>query len=405
MTELATEPETGLDETGLDELAAVAGAVARDRAAGWERWAGLGWLSLLVPEERDGAGADERAAAVVARELGRACRREPYVAAGVLTTSCLAALPALPGSNGVDELLAEVMGGERLTVLAWQPENGAFEYTDPSAGTSANGRVPGGADAGTPNRGVSGGAVTGEPPVRARRDGDRIVLDGVACWIPTTDAATYVVAASETDGGGIDGLSLIRVDKDIPGTTVHSSEAADGTSYARLGLSGAVLPSAAVLARGEAARGALQRAVDTAALITAAELLGLIDRMLELTLEYLASRQQFGRPIGTFQVLQHRAVDMWVQQRLAEAALEGALRRVTAPNTGATMRAKAASSAKSRASSAALTVANEAVQLHGAIGFTDEYELGGYVNRAMVLAAWLGNARAHTRRHGRLVSR
>jgi alkylation response protein AidB-like acyl-CoA dehydrogenase len=95
---------------------------------------------------------------------------------------------------------------------------------------------------------------------------------------------------------------------------------------------------------------------------------------------------------------------MWVQQRLAEAALEGALRRVTAPGSDAVTRAIAASSAKSRASSAALTVGGDAVQLHGAIGFTDEYELGGYVNRAMVLAARLGNSRAHTSRHGRLVS-
>jgi alkylation response protein AidB-like acyl-CoA dehydrogenase len=150
---------------------------------------------------------------------------------------------------------------------------------------------------------------------------------------------------------------------------------------------------------------ALSRAIDTATLVAAAELLGLIDRMVELTVEYLGSRQQFGRPIGAFQVLQHRAVDMWVQQRLAEAALEGALRRVTAPGADPVTRAAAASSAKSRASSAALKVANEAVQLHGAIGFTEEYELGGYVNRAMVLAARLGNSRAHARRHGRLVSR
>jgi alkylation response protein AidB-like acyl-CoA dehydrogenase len=393
MTELATEPDTGLD--GLDELAAVAGAVARDRAADWARWADLGWLSLLVPEERDGAGADERAAAVVARELGRACRREPYVAAGVLTTSLLAGLPA---GGAVDELLAQVMAGERLTVLAWQPENGGFEYAGAGAGVGVSGG------------GVSGGPAFGGSPVRARRDGDRIVMDGVACWIPTTDAATYLVAAhhtEKTENGDDEGLMLVRVDRDTPGAAVHASKAADGTSYARLELSGAVLPAAAVLARGEAAGEAIKRAVDTAALITAAELLGLIDRMLELTLEYLASRHQFGRPIGTFQVLQHRAVDMWVQQQLAEAALEGALRRVTAAGqtADATTLALAASSAKSRASSAALKVGGEAVQLHGAIGFTDEYELGGYVNRAMVLAAWLGNARAHTRRHGRLAQR
>jgi alkylation response protein AidB-like acyl-CoA dehydrogenase len=271
------------------------------------------------------------------------------------------------------------MAGERLTVLAGQPENDGFDFAEDDSC---------------------------ELPVHARRDrvegGDRVILDGVACWIPTADAATYLVAAHA--GRDLDDLTLIRVDGDTPGLKVHHVKVADGTTYARLELSGAVLPADAVLASGGEARAALGRAVDTAALITAAELLGLIDRMLELTLEYLGGRQQFGRPIGTFQVLQHRAVDMWVQQRLAEAALEGALRRVTEAPEDATMRAKAASSAKSRASSAALKVAGEAVQLHGAIGFTDEYELGRYVNRAFVLAASLGNARAHTRRHGRLVA-
>jgi alkylation response protein AidB-like acyl-CoA dehydrogenase len=131
---------------------------------------------------------------------------------------------------------------------------------------------------------------------------------------------------------------------------------------------------------------------------TAAELVGLANRMLELTCAYLSDRTQFGKPIGTFQALQHKAVDMWLQVQLAEAALAEALAVRADPNHDPTAAVAAVSSAKARASAAASTVGKQAVQLHGAIGFTDEYELGHLVNRALVLAAWLGNAREHTRR-------
>jgi alkylation response protein AidB-like acyl-CoA dehydrogenase len=219
-------------------------------------------------------------------------------------------------------------------------------------------------------------------------------LTGTACWLPTADADAWLVAARTED----DGVALVRLDREVEGLTVHPARAADGSTQGRLELARA---RGTMLARDAGA--ALARAVETAALVTAAELLGGIDTMVALTCGYLVERKQFGRPIGTFQVLQHRAVDMWVQQQLAEAALDGALRRVTAADDPGTL-AIGASSAKSRASSAALKVANEAVQLHGAIGFTEEYELGRYVNRALVLAASLGNALAHIRRHGRLVA-
>jgi alkylation response protein AidB-like acyl-CoA dehydrogenase len=348
-----------LDEHG--ELRAVARDVARDPETGWKQWAELGWLSLLVAEERGGAGADERAAAAVARELGAAGRREPFVGAGVLTTALLAALPP---SDAVDELLGAVQAGETLAVPAWQPESGALD-------------APVSAELGYSDH------------LRSR-----VRLAGHLYWVPTAEADAWLVAARAADGA----TALVRVEKDAPGLTVQPVPNADGTSQAHLRL--ADTPGTLLAPDAEAA---LRAAVDTAALIAAAELLGGIDTMLGLTRRYLTERTQFGRAIGGFQVLQHRAVDMWVQRELAEAALDGALRRAVG-TTDPTTRARASSSAKSRASSAALAVAGDAVQLHGAIGFTEEYELGRYVNRAFVLAAALGNAREHITRHGRLVA-
>jgi alkylation response protein AidB-like acyl-CoA dehydrogenase len=327
----------------------------------WRRFADLGWLSLLVPESAGGAGADERAAAIIARALGSAGRLEPFVAAGVIVPLWLAGLDSQPAAD----LLSPVMAGEILAAPAWQ------------AG--------------------SGGPDPKSLPITATLRTDGVILDGTAHWVPVHQPDTFVVAA-RGDGETF----LVRVDAGTHGVRVHPQPMADGTCWARLQLAGAHLPATALLGRGEPGEATLAVGVDVGVVVVAAELLGLIEHMLELTVDYLGTRKQFGQPIGSFQALQHKAVDMWVQERLTEAALTAALRRRVAADlrTGAI----AASSAKARASSAALQVGGQAVQLHGAIGFTDEYELAHLVNRALVLAAWLGNAATHVRRHARLAA-
>jgi alkylation response protein AidB-like acyl-CoA dehydrogenase len=128
-----------------------------------------------------------------------------------------------------------------------------------------------------------------------------------------------------------------------------------------------------------------------------------MDRVLEMTLEYLSNRKQFGVPIGSFQALQHRAADIWMQRELVVAALEAAVSVHDDPASDAWDRAAAASSVKARAAQAAPALCNEALQMHGAIGFTDEYDLGLYLNRALALSPWLGGATVHRRRYASLV--
>ena len=127
----------------------------------------------------------------------------------------------------------------------------------------------------------------------------------------------------------------------------------------------------------------------------------LMQRCLEMTLDYLKTRQQFGVAIGSFQALQHRAVDLFIQQQLARHATAAAIRTATSGVSGTAL-SLAASSAKSRAAHAALMIGTQAIQLHGAIGFTDEYDLGLYVNRIVRLAASLGNAAWHRKRYADL---
>jgi alkylation response protein AidB-like acyl-CoA dehydrogenase len=142
----------------------------------------------------------------------------------------------------------------------------------------------------------------------------------------------------------------------------------------------------------------LRDALDCALVVNAAELLGLMDATLDMTLAYLRTRRQFGVAIGSFQAVQHRVVDMWIQRQLTEAGLEAAARLMDALDTTADARSAAASGIKSRASQAASHLTKEALQFHGAIGFADEYGLGIHLNRALVLSALLGNAAQHRRR-------
>ena len=125
------------------------------------------------------------------------------------------------------------------------------------------------------------------------------------------------------------------------------------------------------------------------------------DRALEMSLDYLRTRVQFGKPIGTFQALQHRAVDLHIQKELASAVLEEAL-SVLDRGPAAPARAAAASRAKARCAEAATRITREAIQFHGAIGFTDEFDAGLFLKRALVLTAWLGGATWHRRRYARL---
>ena len=144
----------------------------------------------------------------------------------------------------------------------------------------------------------------------------------------------------------------------------------------------------------------MELALDEAALGTAAYLLGLMERCFEMTLDYLRARQQFGKPLGSFQALQHRAADLKIQIVLTRASVGGAAADLDAGATGDARRALV-SRAKARAAEAAMRVTREAVQLHGAIGYTDEYDIGLFLRKAMVMANAFGSSALHRARYMR----
>jgi len=328
----------------------------------WREMADMGWLGVLIPEELGGLGLGLAAAAIITEQLGRALYPEPYSASAVAATLAL-----LHGDNAElkQRLLPQLAAGEIIASLAWQNERGGLDLD--------------------------------QCAVRARAQGGAVLLDGSSRFVATGGADGYIVAARSAEG-----LELHWIERTAAGLACEPELRADGSMSVRLRFDAVAAAAHARVASAAAARAALQLALDHALLAASAELLGLMDCALEMTLEYLRTRVQFGKPIGSYQALQHRAVDMYIQKELTRATLGAAVVILDDPGCAPERRAAAASSAKARASQAALAICKEALQMHGAIGYTDEYELGLYFNRALVLSAWLGNAGAHRARYAAL---
>ncbi|WP_240790964.1 acyl-CoA dehydrogenase family protein [Roseomonas sp. AR75] len=244
---------------------------------------------------------------------------------------------ALLHAAGAEDLLASLLAGERFLATAWQEAPDALD-------------APGTQDA--PRLLV--------PAARAATGFLLPVREGDALALHLAEPARLDVQALQ-DGGHV--ATLVS------------------TSSRRLGPLG----------------DAVGRALDEAALGTAAYLLGAMERAFAITLDYLRTRQQFGRPIGSFQALQHRAVDLRIQIALTRASVDAAAATLDAASSVA-QRQAAVSRAKARAAEAAMLVTRAAVQLHGAIGYTDEYDVGLFTRKAMVLANAFGSAALHRRR-------
>lgn len=332
-----------------------------DRAL-WRQMGELGWLGVTIDERYGGMGLGLAEAAIVAEGLARGLAPEPFTAAAVLAGGALA---ACDNDALKESLLPRWISGDEIPALAWQETAGAL-------------------DAGH----VQASAVPFEGGLR---------LNGVKRYVAGAAGADVYLVTARADGE----LVLVCVDRSAAGVELALDRLADGRNFGTLQLNDVVVPRERIAARGPSAAGALARALDHAAAIASAELYGVMSRALDMSVDYMKTRAQFGRPIGSFQALQHRAVDLYIQQQLASAVLHDTLRELDA-GPSPERRAALVSRLKARASDAGVRIAREAIQIHGAIGFTDEYDAGLYLKRALVLAAWLGNGMQHRRRYAAL---
>lgn len=336
----------------------------------WREIAEVGWLGMSVPEPLGGLGLGWRAMAAVLEEAGRAQLPEPLVGAGVLPAALLARIEPVDAARR-DALLQAVCGGDALIGLAWQETEGQLE-----AGEAAT---------------AFGVSVTERDGAYVLNGEKRHVMPGAGVdgWLVTAD--------------GERGTALFFVAAGTPGVTAQVHARADGAAACHLTIESAVVPAHALLAR-DGVVDAVDEALDLGRLMQSAELVGVARQVLADSVAYLNTRQQFGRPLAAFQALQHRLVDAAIQVELAANSLLDALDTLDARPGDATLRKTVASRAKARAARAGLEAARLAIQLHGAIGYTEECDVSLYFRSALHLAAWLGNATAHRQRYGALAA-
>jgi len=366
--------------------------------ARWQRMAGLGWLGLCLPEALGGSGLGAAEAVVLLERCGRALAPEPLVAGALLPAWAL-----LHGDSLAlrERWLPVLARGEVQLALA-----AGDDGDDGDDGDGGHGGHGGGAGGGADERANVDTETSrdrrdrrdGAGTLRATARGAGFVLDGRLRFVAGAAGADAFVVASQ----GPQGPLLLLVEAGQRGLQMTTQPRVDGGFWSELRFEGAELAAAQLLAGPARAQAVLQRALDLARIAQAAELLGVMSQALETSVAYIAMREQFGRAIGTFQALQHRAVDLLIQVELTRSVVLQSAAAADAHGSDARRLAIAASQAKARASAAALEVTKGCIQLHGGIGYTDECNIGLYLKKAMFGAAWLGNAAAHRRRYNAL---
>jgi len=341
---------------------------------GWQPdiWRGfaeeLGILGATLPESVGGSGGGSTEAMVIAEELGRALVIEPFVDTVILSGGLL----SRAGGDAAVSVLEQIADGSAIVALA---------VTEP--------------DSGEHWEGISTAAV---------RDGDHWVLNGTKTVVVSAPLATHLLIVARTGqsiGSQAISLFLIEFDAAAPptGLTVHGYRTIDDRRAADLIFENWCLPADALLQTDAWPSLALAR--DEGAAAVCAEAVGAMRKVLADTVDYSKQRQQFGQAIGSFQVLQHRMVDMYMElEQAVSAAYLAALNLDAEP----TARARAVSAAKATVGRAARFIGQNAVQLHGGMGMTEELAIGHYFKRLTALQYEFGSTDYHRARYARLTA-
>ena len=326
-----------------------------DRAS-WQSLANAGWPAVFISEQDGGLGLHLREMSAIAEEVGQHLLPEPYIASAVQATVALSRCPQGPLRS---VLLEQLCTGELIAGLAWQEQLGQLTCDDPLT--------------------------------TAQRTGDGYALSGLKRFVaPGPGADGWLVLAVENTTP-----ILLWMPKGCDGVTFKDQRCVDGSIVQEMDIKNAFVPVSHVLAHGSAVMISVNEANDYARIVQSAELIGVMRHALSVTLEYLNTRKQFGRQIGSFQALKHRAVDAYIQVELSAACLNEVLGLMEQGGSASLL----ASRVKARCASAALLVTRMAIQFHGAMGYTDECDIGLYFKRALNLSSWLGNVEQHRKRY------
>jgi alkylation response protein AidB-like acyl-CoA dehydrogenase len=335
----------------------------------WQKLAEQGWFGILYPEEWGGSGLGLVDMTVLMEEMGRAVMPGPFFSTVLLGGAAI--LEA--GSQAQrQEWLSRVAAGDAKVSLAWTEANARWD----AAGIMAT----------------------------ARETADGFVLSGTKLFVPDAHLSDALVVAVRTRDGSTmeDGVSLFLVPQDTPGLAVTLLPTIDETrKLCEVRLDNVAVPAAALLGERHGGWPALERVLDRATVALCAEMCGGAQRVLDVTTDYAKIRIAFGKPIGSYQGVKHRAADMLVDIENAKSLTYYA---AWAIDEGLAEAPLAVSMAKAYASDAYRKVAGAGIQLHGGIGFTWEHDLQLYFKRAKACEVAFGDAAWHRERVARLLA-
>jgi pimeloyl-CoA dehydrogenase small subunit len=326
----------------------------------WQQFAELGLLGLPFAEQFGGFGGGPVETMIVMEAFGRGLVLEPYFATVILGGGLLRHAATQAQQQA---LIPEVAQGKLKLAFAHVERQSRYDLADVAT--------------------------------TARRDGAAWVLDGAKSVVLHGDCADRLLVTARIAGDRRDraGIGLFLVDASASGVTRRGYPTQDGLRAAELTLSGVRVSAGDILGDPGAALPVIEHVVDEAIAALCAEAVGTMQVMHETTLEYLKTRQQFGRPIGQFQVLQHRSVDMLVA--LEQARSMAMFAAVMAAEENATERRRAMAAAKVQIGRSGKHIGQEAIQLHGGIGMTMEYKVGHYFKRMTMIDMLFGDADTH----------
>lgn len=334
----------------------------RDDAKGWEpavwqQMGELGWLGLPLPESAGGFGGSMIDASILLEQFGTTLVPEPYLPSVILGGR---AVRHAGTESQQAELLGPMIEGRTSLALAWAERQGRYDVFDVAS--------------------------------VAEKRGHGYALRGEKVWVLNGHAADELIVSARTAGDrrSAEGVSLFRVRADAKGLTRHTVPMMDGRRAAIVQLDGA---EGELLGEEGAAASTLELVLDEGAAAACAEGLGVISRVLWMTVEYLRTRKQFGVPIGVFQALQHRAVDMFVQVELCKGTSILANARVEGASDEE--RRRAVSAALVQLAQGGFFVVAQGTQLHGGIGVTDEHDISLYFKRLRALIGSFGDEQHH----------
>jgi acyl-CoA dehydrogenase len=331
----------------------------------WKEMTTLGWPGILIPEEYGGSNFGITGISVILEECAKTLTPSPLFATGVLGAF---SITKFGNDDQRQNYLPKISDGDLTTALAVDESS----HHNPA-----------------------------DTEMVAKKDGKKFILNGKKTFVIDGASADLLIVLARTSGnkGESSGLTLFLVDSNDNGIEKIKLDMADSRNYANINFNNVEVSYKNILGDEETGGETVENILDIGRIAIASEMLGNAEAAFETTLDYLKQRKQFGVLIGSFQALQHRAAEMFCELELTKSSVMAAMK---AADEGSNELQRLSSLSKTMAGETLHLVSNEAVQMHGGIGVTDEYDIGFFLKRARVAEQIFGSAKFHTERYANI---